>query len=119
MNKAAWIFSTILFVFSLKLFNFSWTSIFLIYASIIILYLALQVKNRHIGLPSVVATFTILIILYLFGLVGNCHLCSTKKDGLIFFCNRLIDMAPLNYDQQLGDKNCIKELIWVWPPKQN
>jgi len=117
MNKAAWIFSTILFVFFLKLFSFTWSAIFLIYAFIIILYLVLQLKNRHIGIPSAVATFTILIILYLLGLVGNCHLCSTKKDGVIFFCNRLIDMAPLNYNQQLGDKDCIKELIWVWPPK--
>ncbi len=63
-----------------------------------------------------VATFTVLLFLYIFGLIGKCHLCTTEKDGVIFYCNRLINLAPLDYENQIGDKECKKELIWRWPP---
>ncbi len=80
-------------------------------------FLSLYKKNRHIGLPALAAVFTVLIALYSFGLLGNCHLCSTKKDGVIFFCNSIVDMTPLAYDKQLGNEQCIRELVWVWPPR--
>tara|TARA_B100000029_G_scaffold515882_1_gene625298 strand:+ start:5473 stop:5847 length:375 start_codon:yes stop_codon:yes gene_type:complete len=115
INKEFFIFFTTIGLAILIGFEFSLSIIVLIFITLMFLYLFLNRKNRMIGLPSLVATLTVLFVLYLFGLIGNCHLCTTKKDGVIFFCNRLIDMAPLNYEQQLGDKACIKELIWVYP----
>ncbi len=115
MNKEVLIFLVIISLSVLLLLDITAKFIILFYTSAIFLYLALNRKNRLIGLPSFVATFTVLLFLYVFGLIGKCHLCTTEKDGVIFYCNRLINMAPLNYEKQIGDKECVKELVWRWP----
>ncbi|MBH44794.1 MAG: hypothetical protein CMD88_05000 [Gammaproteobacteria bacterium] len=115
INKEFFIFFTIIGLGIFLGFGVSISMIVLIFVSLVFIYLFLNRKNRMIGLPSLVATLTVLFVLYLFGLLGDCHLCTTKKDGVIFFCNRLINMAPLNYEKQLGDNTCTKELIWVYP----
>ena len=119
MNKEVFIFSTIVVSSILLLLDFSLTSIFLIFISTIFIYLSLKHKNRHIGLPTITAVFTILVILYLAGLIGKCHVCTTDEDGVIFFCNRLIKLSPSNYDAQLNLDDCNRELIWIWPKKNN
>ena len=116
INKEIFIFLAVISLIILLLFDATLQFIILFYISAIFLYLALNRKNRFIGLPSMVATFTVLLFLYIFGLIGKCHLCTTEKDGVIFYCNRLINLAPLDYENQIGDKECKKELIWRWPP---
>ena len=116
INKEIFIFLAVISLIVLLLFDATLQFIILFYISAIFLYLALNRKNRFIGLPSMVATFTVLLFLYIFGLIGKCHLCTTEKDGVIFYCNRLINLAPLDYENQIGDKECKKELIWRWPP---
>tara|TARA_B100000029_G_scaffold173111_2_gene169604 strand:+ start:2792 stop:3148 length:357 start_codon:yes stop_codon:yes gene_type:complete len=116
INKEIFIFLAVISLITLLLFDATLQFIILFYISAIFLYLALNRKNRFIGLPSMVATFTVLLFLYIFGLIGKCHLCTTEKDGVIFYCNRLINLAPLDYENQIGDKECKKELIWRWPP---
>mgnify|MGYP001486211156 CR=1 FL=1 len=115
INKEIFIFLATTSLAILLLLGSTIQFIVLFYISLIFLYLALNRKNRFIGLPSLVAVFTVLLFLYVFGLIGKCHLCTTEKDGVVFYCNRLIDMAPLNYEGQIGDKECMKELIWRWP----
>ncbi len=116
INKEIFVFLAVISLITLLLFDATLQFIILFYISAIFLYLALNRKNRFIGLPSMVATFTVLLFLYIFGLIGKCHLCTTEKDGVIFYCNRLINLAPLDYENQIGDKECKKELIWRWPP---
>lgn len=116
INKEIFIFLAVISLITLLLFDATLQFIILFYISAIFLYLALNRKNRFIGLPSMVATFTVLLFLYIFGLIGKCHLCTTEKDGVIFYCNRLINLAPLDYENQIGDMECKKELIWRWPP---
>jgi len=101
------------YLLSLNFFQY-----FLIIFFITYIFLSLYRKNRHIGFPALAAVFTVLVTLYSFGLVGNCHLCTTHKDGVIFFCNNMRDMIPMLSDKQLGDEQCVRELIWVWPPKK-
>jgi len=115
LTKETFIFLTAIILSFLILFKFSVTGIILIFFSLIYLYLSLNRKNKNIGLPALVATFTVLFVLYLAGLVGDCHVCSADKDGTIFYCNRLINLSPSDYDKQLGNNQCKKELIWVWP----
>ena len=115
INKEIFIFLTVISLIIFLLLGVTTQFIFLFYISAIFLYLVLNTKNRFIGLPSIVATFTVLLFLYVFGLIGKCHLCTTEKDGVIFYCNRLINLAPLDYENQIGDKECKKELIWRWP----
>jgi len=115
MNKDSLIFLTILYIGLSFFLEFNLSSFLLIYAAIIIIYLLLKHKNRHIGIPAFAATFSVLVILYIFGVIGNCHVCTTEKHGVIFLCNRLIHMAPLDYEKQLQSNICTKELVWVWP----
>ena len=115
INKEIFLFFTIIFFIGYIFFDISEQTALLIFLSAIFLYLSLNRKNRYIGLPALVATFTVLFFLYLAGLVGSCHLCKTEKDGVVFYCNRIINLAPLNYSEQIGAKECKKELIWRWP----
>jgi len=117
IKKEILIFLFILSIGASYFLHISLLEYLLILAFLTYIFLSLYKKNRHIGLPALLAVFTVLVTLYVFGLIGNCHLCSTKKDGIIFFCNNIFDLAPLAYDKQLGDKQCTKELVWVWPPK--
>ena len=89
--------------------------ILLIYISSILLYQILRNKNRHIGFSTLAATFTVVIVLYILGVIGNCHLCTTDKNGIIFLCNRVAYVDEANHNLKLRSDICINELVWVWP----
>ena len=118
MTKESLIFLTTIYIGVSLFLELSLSYFLLIYVSVIIIYLLLKQRNRHIGVPAFAATFSVIVILYIFGVIGNCHVCTTEKHGVIFLCNRLIHLAPLNYEKQLQSNICVKELVWVWP-KQN
>jgi len=115
MNKESIIFTSILLLILLLALNFEILSILLIFTSLIFLYIAFTHKNRYLGIPSMAAVFTILIVLYTAGLIAQCHVCTTNSNGIIFFCERLIDMTSIDYKSQLNNSNCEQELIWVFP----
>jgi len=115
VNKEILIFLTVLLIGLSLWLELTLGSFFLIYLSIVIFYLLLKQKNRHIGISAFAAVFSLITILYVLGVIGNCHLCTTDKHGVIFLCNRLIKLAPLDYDKQLKSKVCTRELVWVWP----
>lgn len=118
MTKESLIFLTTIYIGVSLFLKVSLSFFLLMYVSFIIIYLLLKQENRHIGIPTFAATFSVIVILYIFGVIGNCHVCTTEKHGVIFLCNRLIHLAPLNYEKQLQSNICVKELVWVWP-KQN
>tara|TARA_B100000965_G_scaffold330204_1_gene293878 strand:+ start:129 stop:485 length:357 start_codon:yes stop_codon:yes gene_type:complete len=118
MTKEILIFLSIIFLGIAVSINLNIAKTLIIYFSAVFIYLILKNKNRHIGIPALAATFSVLVFIYIFGVIGNCHLCKTNDHGIIFFCNRIVNLAPLNYENQLNTDACIQELIWIWP-KQN
>ena len=87
----------------------------LIYISSILLYQILRNKNRHIGISTLAATFTVVLVLYILGVIGNCHLCTTDKNGIIFLCNRVAYVNQANQNLKLRSNMCVNELVWIWP----
>ena len=75
----------------------------------------LRNKNRHIGISTLAATFTVVLVLYILGVIGNCHLCTTDKNGIIFLCNRVAYVNQANQNLKLRSNMCVNELVWIWP----
>ena len=63
INKEIFLFFTIIFFIGYIFFDISEQTALLIFLSAIFLYLSLNRKNRYIGLPALVATFTVLFFL--------------------------------------------------------
>ena len=115
MTKDSFIFITIIYILISILLELSIIMMLLIYISSILLYQILRNKNRHIGISTLAATFTVVIVLYILGVIGNCHLCTTDKNGIIFLCNRVAYVDEANHNLKLRSNICINELVWVWP----
>ena len=115
MTKDSFIFITIIYILISILLELSIIMMLLIYISSILLYQILRNKNRHIGISTLAATFTVIIVLYTLGVIGNCHLCTTDKNGIIFLCNRVAYVDEVNHNLKLRSNICINELVWVWP----
>ena len=115
MTKDSFIFITIIYILISILLELTIIMMLLIYISSILLYQILRNKNRHIGISTLAATFTVIIVLYTLGVIGNCHLCTTDKNGIIFLCNRVAYVDEVNHNLKLRSNICINELVWVWP----
>jgi len=115
VTKDSFIFITIIYILISILLELSIIMMLLIYISSILLYQILRNKNRHIGISTLAATFTVVIVLYILGVIGNCHLCTTDKNGIIFLCNRVAYVDEANHNLKLRSNICINELVWVWP----
>lgn len=115
MTKDSFIFISIIYILISILLELTIIMMLLIYISSILLYQILRNKNRHIGISTLAATFTVIIVLYTLGVIGNCHLCTTDKNGIIFLCNRVAYVDEVNHNLKLRSNICINELVWVWP----
>ena len=115
MTKDSFIFITIIYIILSIFIELTIVMMLLIYISSILLLQVLRNKNRHIGISTLAATFTVVLVLYILGVIGNCHLCTTDKNGIIFLCNRVDYVDQVNHDLKLRSNICINELVWVWP----
>ena len=118
MTKDSFIFISIIYIIMSIFLELTIITILLIYISTILLYQILRNKNRHIGISTLAATFTVVLVLYILGVIGNCHLCTTDKNGIIFLCNRVAYVNQENHNLKLRSNICVNELVWIWP-KQN
>ena len=115
MTKDVFIFISIVYIVLIIFLQLTITVALLLYISSILLYQVLRNKNRHIGISTLAATSTIILVLYILGVIGNCHLCTTDKNGIIFLCNKLEYVDHVNRNLKLSSDICNSELVWVWP----